>query len=191
MSKSTPLSQLPNMGSQNVLLNDPQRLSQSQAQAPPQSNMQASGPIQDPEEIIQETLNQINGQMQTPHPPQQMPQPPQVSQLEQYEAQQPLIYDPNMFAMPPTQQSLVDSNISIQTVGQQEPTSKLLNDLASWNNDIQVGLFAAALYILISMTPIESIIYKYIALDKLPYSNVVIKAAMMFVLMLVFLKFFK
>ena len=176
MSKSTPLSQLPSMAaSQNVLLNDPQRQQQSQANVQPQ---QAPPPMQDPDEIVQETLNQLNNQAMPPPPSLQQ----QTQSDSQYMSQQPYVYDPNIIM--PTQQSFAP-------YASQEPATKLIKDLASWNDDLQIGLFAAAFYILISMTPIESIVFKYVALDKLPYSGVVIKAALMFVLMFVFVKFMK
>ena len=113
-----------------------------------------------------------------------MPPPPPQS-IQQSETQ--YIYDPNVI-LPTSQHGFA---LPSQAFPQEPPTSTFIREIASWNDDLQVGLVAAALYILITMTPIESVIYRYIALDKLPYSGVVIKATMMFVLMILFVKFVK
>jgi hypothetical protein len=191
MSKSTPINQLP-----NILLNDPQRQIQSHAspEAPP--------PLQDPEEIIQETLAQLNAQTSSQNQPiqqqaainqsQQQPQIQPDSQQGMGEFQydpnmmQPM-YDPNAFYAPMMTQSTHDTNM----LHDGDIKSRFLKDFSVWNGDVQVAIFVAAFYIVLSMLPIESLIYRYIALNKIPYSGIVIKAVLMFVVVIVLIKVLK
>ena len=186
MSKSTPISQLP-----NILLNDPQR--QVQQSDPVAVPMQPAQQLQDPEEIIQETLNQLNAQVSSTQQQQQSVPIQQIQEqqvhhpnLEQFYNDMPPSYDTSsMYAMAPMS---YNSQHNQQNV---DMKTKLLKDLSIWNTDVQVAIFAAAFYIVISMLPVEKLLYRYIALDKIPYSGIVFKGVLMFTLVIILLKLLK
>jgi hypothetical protein len=181
MSKSTPINQLP-----NILLNDPQRQVQNSEsfQIPQQQAQQSS------EDIIQETLNQLNSATSKLQQEQTQSLPPQpMLEPMHYDMQPPqqMVYDPNMYMMP-NNQSVINQ---VSNVPETDIKTKLIKDFAVWNADLQIAIFAAAFFILLSMLPIDKVVYRYVALEKIPYSGVVIKGVLMFALVLVVLKFLK
>jgi hypothetical protein len=163
MSKSTPINQLP-----NILMNDPQR------GAVPQQ-----APMPSADDIIQETLSQLQ-QTAQPQPPQQ-PQPPLPPQTPQM---QPL---PQYMEPPPSQYEYYYEDDQSAVVA--DPKEKLMLDF--FNSDIKVALIAAACFILVSMLPVDKLVYQYIDLQKVPYSGVVIKAVIMFVVIYLLQRHFR
>lgn len=192
MSKSTPLAHLPSMTSNNtqsssvpapgalppqvsVLLNDPQRQTQSQSTNPQ---------LQDADEIIQETLNQLNAQNPI-SPPQQQSADDVMYNMQQ---QNTIQYDPNL----PTYAMEGYSSYDQMPPPPTKAEAGFLADMLPWlNNDVQAAFVAAILYVVISVIPVEKLVYKYIALDKVPYSHHVIKAVLLFVATVVILKLLK
>lgn len=169
MSKSTPINQLP-----NILMNDPQR------GAVPQ---QAQTPSAD--DIIQETLSQLQ---QPQSQPQMLPQsqslpPPMPSPPQMPPPQMPPQY------MEAPQQQYEYYYEDDQSAAVADPKEKLMLDF--FNSDIKVALIASACFILISMLPIDKLVYQYIDLQKVPYSGVVIKAVIMFVVIYLLQRHFR
>jgi hypothetical protein len=147
MSKSTPISQLP-----NIILNDPQR--QVQLQAPQ---------IQDSDEIIQETLSQLNAQQ-----PVVTQQSNPVMETYQYE---PSSYDQYIA---PTPQPVVQNDTQMV-----------------WNDNVQFAITIAVLHILLTAVPIENILSQYVNIGKIPYAGIILKGFLMFVMVILLQKVLK
>lgn len=97
------------------------------------------------------------------------------AQMSHHEYQVPDVHDDTMHAQ---------DHVDIDFRG------KIINELLAWNDDIKVALFATAAFLLIHVFPIEHIVYKYISLNKIPHSNILIKATLMFVAVLILSKLF-
>ena len=71
----------------------------------------------------------------------------------------------------------------------QDPRSKsmLVNAIFSWNSDLKIAVLAMGVFILVSVLPIESYVYTYVALEKIPYSNIIIKAVLAGIILVILL----
>ena len=139
MSKSTPLSQLPQSTSTNDMDNDP--LVQEVLSELAQSNGNGS-------EIVQETQTFIP-QM----PPQQM-----------YNGSPHVAPDEFITTPPPPQNFNAYQNAPVE--------KKTFN----FDSDMKQVLIVIAIVFLVQVVPIEQYVYKYIAIENIPYSAVLIKA---------------
>ena len=64
-----------------------------------------------------------------------------------------------------------------------------LSNIVEWNNkDIKVALYVIVAYLVVSFIPVEDLIYKYIQLNKIPYSGVIIKAVIAGILVYLMMK---
>lgn len=172
MQKSTPLSQLPNMNFQpqpNQSFAPPPQQQPSAQQAANQLDI-----LNENAATIQDALDSLN--MDAPQ------QPPQ--QIEQFE------YDPSSYPemLADFQQQQLLQQQPMSSTPDVDMKSKLINDVLSWNNDLKNAVFATAFFIFLHLIPIEKYIYKYVALDKIPHSHVLVKALLMFIAMLVISK---
>jgi hypothetical protein len=52
--------------------------------------------------------------------------------------------------------------------------------------DIKMSVIVAALFVVVSQIPLEKLVYNYIALDKIPYANVIVKAVIIGALFFLF-----
>jgi hypothetical protein len=60
---------------------------------------------------------------------------------------------------------------------EQQPPSQILPSFAGMLTfDIKMSIICAILYIVVSQIPLEKLVYNYISLDKIPYSDVIVKA---------------
>jgi hypothetical protein len=76
-----------------------------------------------------------------------------------------------------------------QSAAVADPKEKLMLDF--FNSDIKVALIAAAFFILVSMLPVDQLVNQHINLQKIPYSGVVIKAVIMFVVIYLLQRHFR
>lgn len=204
MQKSTPLSSLPNMHLQQPtthvspsnppqFVNDQQRRIVTQAQHASQSftlpqNTQHSNDIMNEDNAtIQDALEALNrdtsaSPQATNHPSQQEIDDYMLSM--QHEQQQPIAYNPDISDLLQSQQQLHVHSPG----GEVDMKSKLINDILSWNDELKIALFGTAIFVFVHAFPIEKYIYKYVSLDKIPNSNMVIKAVIMFIGILVVAK---
>lgn len=207
MNRSTPINNLP----QNSFVNDQQRQIVMQAQQAinnmqlPQ-NTQLSQPtyeVQNEDDAtIQEVLNQIQsstsnpGEPQTPqlnHPHQHQmpsipalpPQPPQyVPSQQDMSANQALQY---LGQYPPQPQQYVDGGLLSNRVSDQ---NSMLSSITAVAHDVKIATFVFVLFILLQFAPIDRFLLRYIAMDKLYYYHIIVKALIAFVAVIVFKKFF-
>lgn len=165
MNKSTPLSQLP-----------------SQA-APQQPEPKASDILGEDDATIQEVLNQINMQHQ---PQQNVPAPPQISVPQVMQPPQPMppVAMPQgmsqMMQQAPSQlpQDLYASMMQQQPLVQVPSGSGNTIDMFFnlFMDDIKLALMVFSFFIIANFIPISSILNKYIAIEKIPYHDVILRA---------------
>ena len=86
------------------------------------------------------------------------------------------LYDPDLQNLL-SQQTPIVQDVDMKT--------KIINDVLSWNSDLKIALFAAGLFLLIHSVPVEQYIYRYVSLDKIPHSQLLVKALLMFIGVLV------
>lgn len=177
MSKvSQPLQQPP------TFVNDQQRQMVTNAQQA-QQNFQLPQPSQpipssnevmmgDDDATIQDMLNQISSEPQIPVQP----------QYQQINVVEPMLA--NEMQSQPMQQYVMPDNMS--QVGHH---GNYLSNIVEWNNkDIKVALYVIVAYLIVSFIPIEDLIYKYIQLNRIPYSGVIIKAVIAGILVYLMMK---
>ena len=172
MSKSTPLSQLPqNAGSQ-----PPAPMATLPAPTKQETEKET---LPDDEATIQEVLNQINMSMPSPQPPQQLQQPsampfptaPQMSQSPQTP------YYPADMYMQAAMQGNVPSTMPPVVPGNQA-LSTMDMFFTMFADDVKLALLVFACVIVVHFIPASTILNKYIAIDKIPYHEVILRAIM-------------
>ena len=189
MSKSTPLSQLPNITTTAVSaaspspqappIYNPNIENQRQQQAVqsfimPQCTQTSTDIQAENDATIQEALNMLTPQPQDVQ--HQMPMPPMIMQQQQQQQQQQLpspMMMPPEFMMPEFQQHL-----QAQGNDEQQYGKNALSELISLNTDIKSMVIVMVVFVVVSILPVEKFIYNYVALDKIPYSQVAIKAVL-------------
>ena len=67
------------------------------------------------------------------------------------------------------------------------------NQMFSWSgrDDIKTAFYVVIVFIVVSIIPVETTIYKYISLDKIPYSAVLLKAIIAGILVFILKKLLK
>lgn len=190
MNKSTPINQLPNQLSvpQNTFVNDQQRQMITQAQQAistsqmPQNTQISSDILAEDDATIQDMLNNLNSGQQ-----QEMPQIPVHSQDELYQRlaatnnvvynqlpQQPPSYMPQA---PPT---------AVQPTATSGFSSKTLTTLIQ--NEFKLVGLVFLVVLLVQFIPFHKYIGRYIAIEKLPYHDVILRAIIASLLVVVIKK---
>ena len=180
MSKSTPISQLPIAPQQQqMFVNDQQRQMVNQAQQA-QQNFQmpqntSTSEVQEDESAVLEVLSQLNTSVQAavPLPP---PPPPQVQQMQPQLAE--MWRDAYAAAMPEQVE-----------MPEQKSTSSIVPFMN--NNDLMLAIYVVVAVILVNFIPIDRAIGRYVAIDKIPFSDLMIKALLAGVLVLLMKHFLK
>lgn len=189
MNKSTPLSQLPNAAQQQTsFVNDQQKQMVTNAQAAvqninmPQNTQIPPEIINDDDATIQEVLNQINSQKggnnNLPPPSMQhhmemMTQqaPPQMMDMSMMmppsSAYQPTYYPPQPQMIP----SSTGSSIELF--------------LQFFADDIKLATLIFAVFVGVHFLPIGSMLSRYVAIDKIPYHDLLLKGIVATVIVIV------
>lgn len=169
MNKSTPLSQLPGAAPQMIqqpFLNEQHKQMVNNAQAAIQNvslpqNTQISADIaNDDDATIQEVLNQINSSGSSI--PQSAPTQeyiPNIQQQYQQPLQQQLQY-PTLLEQPI--KPITNNSIDV-----------LLNVFA---DDIKIAILVMVAFVVVNFIPITSILGRYVAIEKIPYHDILLKA---------------
>lgn len=191
MQKSTPISQLPNMSlpvQPQVFVNDQQRNIVTQAQQASQTFQMPQNTQSTQQDILNEDSTTIQDALDSLMPQQNSReqeiadymarvQEQKEMELAAYSANGP-VYDPNV-----NKEQHVTQDINMK--------EKIINDVLSWNDELKIALFATGLFFMIQSFPIENIVYKYVAFNKIPNSHLVIKGLAMFIGMLIITKLSK
>lgn len=155
---------------------------------------------------IQDMLNELGTQ---PPQIQQQPLPQQMMQQQMPPMPMPLQMQmqPMDFGMMPPMQAIPEPMTVSNDIGSMAGPSQFQNGLlpansasettmqskyasllSHWNNDMKIVLLAVGIYIIVSIVPLETYVYKYIAIDKIPYSAVLIKAILAGIALIVLMK---
>lgn len=175
MSNSTPISHLP--------------------QQPSVVNSQQELLAGDDDATIQEVLNQItggSGAPTPPHPPpqQQVPiqnvqpiQPPRMqippAMYPSQNMNQNAMMDPmQLLQMMQEQPPSIAAGPNTQPSSQQTPQNNVFNILMfALTEDFKLATIIFVAYVVIQFIPITKLLEKYFSLEKIPYSNILIKGA--------------
>jgi hypothetical protein len=147
MSKSTPLSQLPNA-----------------------MNSNGGDMMMDEDPTVQEVLSQFEQPLPSQHHPSQFQQQQQQPQYTAMQAAQ----------MPPQQMfSNMQQNNPMDFVipPQQHPIyNNTVSSGLSFDSDMKHALLVIVITCIVQIVPVETLVYKYVSIDHLPYSGFMIKA---------------
>jgi hypothetical protein len=218
MNKSTPLNQLPSINAQHGFVNDQQRQMVMQAQHAvnalpmPQNTQHSVDATTEDDATIQEVLNQIHASgnggnsdenimnsmmgMDSPVPQSKQPMmPPQIMapQITQQMIPPPMVQSPPQpqfdpysqmqFAgqFPPQPQNIIDPL-------QNQVDGSVLGFIGGIAEDVKFGAFIFVLFIVVHFIPIDKFLMKYFALDKIPYYDIILKALLAFIAVILFRK---
>jgi hypothetical protein len=210
MNRSTPINNL----QQGSFVNDQQRQIVMQAQQAI-TNMQLPQntqltPVSQPnfdisnedDAAIQEVLNQIQGTTSTHanngeqalntqvHTPQMTSVPTMPSQPIPYpnsiQNQQSDQNIPYLGQFPPQPQQYMDPSMFSNRLAEQ---NSMLNSITAVAQDVKLATFVFILFIIVQLVPADKFLIRYIAIDKIPYYHVIVKALIAFVAVIVFKKF--
>ena len=170
MSKSTPLSQLraanPGMSDamnvQAMISQQPTEqqkqmfstMQQAQENFSYPQNTQASDIVVDDDVTVMDALNHLNGGTAGSQSMQMQNQSTEPMQMQE-------MMVPNDDEMQQMQMQNILNSMpeSANTVAPQDIKQQIINDIFSWNDDMKTFIIVVAMYILITMLPIESFIY--------------------------------
>jgi hypothetical protein len=215
MNKSTPLNQLPSAASSTSFINEQQKQIITNAQAAIQNmnlpqNTQASSDIMNDEDpTIQELLNQINTpqgnhnihnlqnpnnsipnhNMQNSHgqgtiPPNILSQMAMQQNIQGFQNDYPGDNYNQQYNVPylPT---LQNTNILHQQPTQQGGVELFMN---FFGDDIKIALIVLVVVIIVNFVPISGILGRYIAIDKIPYHDILLKGILAALLVIIIKK---
>lgn len=195
MNKSTPLSQLPtNPSGQGNFVNDQQRQMITQAQQAiqnstfPQNTQISPDLANDDDPTIQEVLNQFSA------PPQQDSQNSNINYLHQQQMQQQMQQQlqqqmqqqqllAQLQSQPRTERFQQQIDSILPQLQSQPPSASLSNVvvgsyLSNFTDDIKLVTLVFVIVIVVHFVPIEGIIGRYFAIDKIPYHQVLLRAVL-------------
>jgi len=167
MSKSTPISQLPHTRQQegfSVENAPPTRMAQALTNSPPPPQNTQQNEITDDDQVVQDILNNMASSSDEAlrYTPEIMPR---------YE--QPAY-------MPPIQQPpLNNTDILLANLAQRQAAMEnisLRHYVTVFASDIKLATLVFFVVIAVHFIPFEAYLSKYIALDKIPYHDIVVKA---------------
>lgn len=143
-------------------------------QIPPRAQPQDDLMLDD-DATVQEVLDQIAQSNSHPMQHQQQPQQQQMPPMAQMPPQQ--MYSPDMLPQVPSYpQNYFSASAMLPP---QQHRAPLFGDL---NNDLKAVVLVAAICFVVQVLPVEKFVYNYIAIEHIPYSAVLIKAALAAVL---------
>lgn len=190
MNKSTPLSQLPNaLQQQTSFVNDQQKQMVTSAQAAvqnipiPQNTQIPPEIINDDDATIQEVLNQINAHKSNPNHQQDMMAPPPPSQNHNSMSQHMMMEPPSYGMMPPPpafpSALYPPSMMSLQQQSAPTAASSAGGNVEIFLNvfadDIKLASLVFAVFLAVHFLPVGSFLGRYIAIDRIPYHDVLLK----------------
>lgn len=182
MNKSTPISQLPSTLPQPSFVSDQQKQMITNAQAAiqtmnlPQNTQTSNDIVNDDDPTIQELLNQLNqGNAQQPatqQAPVQFPQmPSQVYPMLQNDFNEQFLLQQQQNIL----QQQQPINPILPGVTPQSMTTTFDFFFNFFADDIKIALIVFAVVVSIHFIPVSGILSKYIAIDKVPYHDVILK----------------
>jgi len=192
MNKSTPINQLPSQNSSpNIFVNDQQRQIITQAQQAinnstmPQNTQLSNEIINDDDLAIQDMLNNLNSQPQDIQQIQQIQQLQQMQQMQQMQQQQQHYQQQDDYLSRVAAMShMMQPQASQQQILQQLPQSQQFfksGGIAEqfthlMSNELKLAGVVFIAVILVQLIPFTQYISRYIAVEKIPYHDILLKA---------------
>lgn len=214
MNKSTPLSQLPS-GNSPSFVSDQQRQYITQAQQAignspiPQNTQISSDIINDDDAVVQDILNQINASTSATPPQttnvqqQQMQQHQQALQQQEIQAmiaaQQQQQQQQHAAQQQMMQQQLLMQQMAGPSITPQIGFNPIASDapkdyrslIMSFTDDIKLAGLVFVTVLLVHFIPANQFLGKYIAIEKIPYHNVILRAIMVTLIVIIVKKLLK
>lgn len=148
---------------------------------------------------MDETMNMMNQMMNMDAPTPQTKQPMMTPQIMAPQITQQM-FPPPMVQAPPQPQ--MDPYTQTHYMGQFPPQPQPIVDplqnqgdgsvlgfITTIAEDVKFASFIFILFIIVHFIPLDKFLMKYFALDKIPYYDVILKAVMAFVAVIIFKKF--
>lgn len=217
MNKSTPISQLPAANPTPVFVNDQQRQFITQAQQAisnttmPQNTQSSSDIVNDDDMVVQDILNQINssngGNEQQPDRVQNENQINQLYMQQQQMQQQQFMPQPHMqpqgqnipphflYQMAAAGGGNVPPNFTVPEAMINQPIPNGPMDYKTFMHyfadDFKLASLIFIATIVVHFIPLEKFVGKYIALDRIPYHEILFRAIMISIVVIIIKKLVK
>ena len=187
MSKSTPINQLPApIPTQNTFVNEQQRQMITQAQQAisnsqmPQNTQMSPDILNEDDAVIQDMLNNLNSQQEPNHMANHA-----VLQQQQQEELLRMAAMNNMNINQLYQQSTMNAPPQIMQSSQQQMPTFLVQAKQMFGNEMKlVGIVFLAV-IMAQLIPFQKYISRYIAIEKIPYHDIILKASIAAILVVI------
>ena len=187
MAKSTPLRQIQDSRNGNSYINEQQMQMVTQAQQaaqafqqPQDSSQLIDGAVD--ENAINELLQNITSETfaQAGDEPQMQSSIPQM----QSSIPQMPTYFPSPFNQP---HNYIDDVAEMPATNTKAGASGFMSmfSAGALNNDLKLAAICVTVFIIASHIPLEKLVYRYVSLDKIPYSQIVIKAILAGILFII------
>lgn len=206
MNKSTPLAQLPNNNqNQPTFVNDQQRQFITQAQNAiannnhiPQNTQMSSDIINDDDVVVQDILNEINASSSSNNNDTQFDQNMQQQNMQQQNIQQQNIQQQNQNQyMQQQNQNQYMQQQNMQQVGgyydniADSNSLDLKTYIIHFADDLKLAGLIFFVTILVHFIPFDKLVSKYIIIDKIPYHDILFRAIMAAIFVIIIKKLIK
>jgi hypothetical protein len=207
MNKSTPIAQLPNSLPNGGFVNEQQRQFITQAQQAissnthlPQNTQPSSDVANDDDLVVQDILNQINATVGAPQVDNQQPtftqqplQMPQVLNQSQQPHQQGSVPNPvqQLYQLAQSQSNYDGSPLLFAQQQQLQHQFPLMDYFVNITDDLKLAGLVFFVVIVAHFVRIEDYVARYVAVDKIPYHQIILRAILAALLVLIVKKLLK
>ena len=184
MNKSTPISQLPSQPGAQGFVNEQQKQLFNQAQTAvqnmtlPQNTQPSADIVHDDDATIQEVLNSFNNSPSQPtiehmtQPSQSLSMNPTMQQLMAQAQMSPAGLDPMMLNM----LSAASSQGMTMPPPSTSYVSSIENFIHVFADDIKLAAIVFIAFVAVNFVSLERFIGRYIAIERIPYHDILLKA---------------
>lgn len=180
MSKSTPINQLPSqMGTQNTFVNDQQRQMITQAQQAignsqmPQNTTLPNDILNEDDSVIQDMLNNLSANQQQQQDLQQQEEFLRMAALNHMNINQVMQQPQQQYMPPPSQQYFMPPMTPAITQTQQLNMQQKFMSLMT--SEFKLAGLVFAVVIIVQFVPFHRYLSKYIAIEKIPYHDIILR----------------
>lgn len=180
MSKSTPINQLPSqMGPQNTFVNDQQRQMITQAQQAignsqmPQNTTLPNDILNEDDSVIQDMLNNLNANQQQQQDLQHQEEFLRMAALNHMNINQVMQQPQQQYMPPPSQQYFMPPMTPAAAPTQQLNMQQKFMSLMT--SEFKLAGLVFAVVIIVQFVPFHRYLSKYIAIEKIPYHDIILR----------------
>ena len=135
------------------------------------SNLHGNNQNNDEENMIREALEELRVDPNDSNDSNEASEYEQQQMMERmYMQQQQQMQQQQMMQM---QQQQKEGNVDVPEENNKELVKQIMKPLLM---DIQTTIYVVVIFFIVSIIPMEKLIFKYISLNKVPYSDIIIKA---------------